>query len=154
MKQPQKNDSLLPVLENINQADRVYCLTLESDIKKTDRIKFDAKLNQLVYWLNDYCYGKQFKKSNKRINIIGGFEVGSMCEMPHYHLVLYHEKEMEKSYQELNAFIRKSWYKLLEAKGSIMGSLVKFEPADNNEAWFNYSLKEVNPRNFETLLWL
>ena len=83
--QKQKNDIFKSILNDIRKSDVTYALTLESDSEKTDRIAFENKVKQLIYWLNEYCYGKTFIEGNRSLSVIGGFEIGLFKGKPHCH---------------------------------------------------------------------
>lgn len=152
--QKQKNDIFNSILNDIRKSDVVYALTLESDSEKTDRIAFDGKVKQLIYWLNEYCYGSQFIKNNRELNIIGGFEIGLFKDKPHCHLVISHNNDMKRSLSELEDFISKKWYRLFNKNRNFMSGLVDFTYVNHIDKAFNYALKKVDNRNFDSLLWL
>ncbi len=152
--QKQKNDIFNSILNDIRKSDVVYALTLESDSEKTDRIAFDGKVKQLIYWLNEYCYGSQFIKNNRELNVIGGFEIGLFKGKPHCHLVISHNNDMKRSLSELEGFISKKWYRLFNKNRNFMSGLVDFTYVNHIDKAFNYALKKVDNRNFDSLLWL
>jgi hypothetical protein len=119
-----------------------YFVTLNSLSK--DRIKFNQQLQQLTTWLNEFCYGSQFRRKEIRLKIVTSPEQGLLNEGLHAHLVITYSSAMTKSHQEINAFIRRKWYRLIGASGSIFGTLVHVEPLVDLEAALNYSLKDFN----------
>lgn len=119
-----------------------YFVTLNSLSK--DRIKFNQQLQQVTTWLNEFCYGSQFRRNEIRLKIVTSPEQGLLNEGLHAHLVITYSPAMTKSHQEINAFIRRKWYRLIGASGSIFGTLVDVKPLIDLEAAVNYSLKDFN----------
>ena len=109
-----------------------------------DKLKFQSQLIKLSLWLNDYCLGASVKRKQKQLNMIAGIEIGYKSEVLHAHIVMTYDPEMRRSYQEINAFIRKKWFALTCAKGSIFSTLLKIEPLDDLRSAVIYSLKDVN----------
>jgi hypothetical protein len=149
-----KNDIFNSIFNDIRNSDVVYALTLQSDSEKTDRIAFEGKVKQLIYWLNEYCYGSQFSKNNRELKVIGGFEIGLFKGKPHCHLVISHNSDMKRSISELECFISKKWYRLFNKNRNFMSGLVDFTYVNHIDKAFNYALKKVDNRNFDSLLWL
>jgi len=110
----------------------------------TDLTHFNHQLTQMATWLNEFCYGSQFRKRGARLKIVTLPEQGLLKEGLHAHLVITYSPEMTKSHQEINAFIRRKWYRMIGASGSIFGTLVDVKPLIDLEAAVNYSLKGFN----------
>jgi hypothetical protein len=108
-----------------------------------DKIKFDAQLRLFADWLNDYCYGRQFK-NKKRLKMIAGIEFGDCNGGLHAHIVIKHDQDMKRSLQEINAVVRKNWGKLIGVKCGLVNNLVNVQPIRNNESFVIYSLKDSN----------
>ena len=110
----------------------------------SDLTHFNHQLTQIAAWLNEFCYGSQFRKRGTRLKIVTLPEQGLLKEGLHAHLVITYSPEMTKSHQEINAFIRRKWYRMIGASGSIFGTLVDVKPLIDLEAAVNYSLKGFN----------
>ena len=110
----------------------------------TDLTHFNRQLSQIATWLNEYCYGSRFRRHGVRLKIVTMPEIGLLNEGLHAHLVITYSSEMTKSHQEINAFIRHKWYRLIGASGSVFGKLVDVQPLIDLEAAVNYSLKDFN----------
>ena len=54
----------------------------------TDLIKFNHQLTQIATWLNEFCYGSQFRKHGARLKIVTLPEQGLMNQGLHAHLVI------------------------------------------------------------------
>lgn len=117
----------------------------------TDLTHFNHQLAQMAAWLNEFCYGSNFRKRGTRLKIVTLPEQGLLKEGLHAHLVITYSPEMTKSHQEINAFIRRKWYRLIEAGGSVFGTLVHVEPLIDLEAAVNYSLKDFNKYTSDNL---
>ena len=108
-----------------------------------DKIKFDEQLRLFADWLNDYCYGRQFK-NKKRLKMIAGIEYGNCNGGLHAHIVIKHDLEMRRSLQEINAVARKNWGRLIGFKCGLTNSLVNVKPFRIYESCLIYSLKNIH----------
>lgn len=149
-----KNQVFLPILESIKEADHQFAVTLCLGWQDFDRLQFEAYVQKMMHWLNIFCYGKNYKNNNKNLIAIGAIQNGEINNKLHAHLELAYNDDVKRSPQEINFFIRKKWYALLNASGSVMGSLVYFKETMSNEAYFHYELREVKSNNTERLLFL
>lgn len=135
----QKIDASIKHLSVFNSGFFVTLNTL-----KNDNVKLSRDLLKLTAWLNDYCYGNKFKRGEKRLRIVAGTEYGRLNEGLHAHIVITFDDDMKRSHQEVNMFIRKKWYKLINAKGSIFGTLADIQVLDDLESTVIYSLKDAD----------
>lgn len=119
-----------------------YWVTLNS--KKSDRIKFEQDLILFANWLNDYCYGKQYERKAKRLKIVACIETGKANEGLHSHLVVTHANDTDRTFAEINAFVRKRWYKLNNLGGSVFGTMVDVQPIGDAQSRISYAAKDVN----------
>lgn len=119
-----------------------YWITLNARTK--DRIQFEQDLVKLSTWLNDYCYGRQFKRAEKRLKIIAAIESGKVNGGLHSHLVVTHPNDTSRSFQEINEFVRKRWYRLNRLKDSIFGTMVNVQLLGNAETRIDYAAKDLN----------
>ena len=126
-----------------------YWITLNARTK--DIIQFEQDLIQFATWLNDYCYGAEFKRNEKRLKIIAGIESGKSYGGLHSHLIVTHANDTSRSFQEINTFVRKRWYKICNLSGSIFGSMVDVQPLGNAEARLGYATKDINASSSDKL---
>lgn len=113
------------VCRNLQGFNSGYFLTLDAITK--DAILFESKIVKLMHWLNVYCYGKNYKKKSKRLKILGVTEIGTRNNGLHIHLVLMHKGDAKRTLYEIDSFIRRKWYRLIGARGSIYGNLVDLQ---------------------------
>ena len=151
-----KNQAFFPILESINQSDNQFAMTLclANQHFYICRDEFEAYVRKIMHWLNVYCYGKNYRKNGKNLIAVGAIQNGDLYNKLHAHIELAYNNDVKRSRQEINFFIRKKWYALLNASGSVMGSLVYFEKTMSNEAYFYYELREVKANNTDRLLFL
>ena len=108
-----------------------------------DPIKFDSVVEKLVWWLNKYCYGRNFIKKLARLRALGGTEYGKINSGLHIHLLITHNDNIDRSWQEIEFFIRDKWYKLMNSRvnSSIYGTLVHIEKIYDVEGIVKYLTK-------------
>ena len=139
-----KTQFLNGCFEYLADFDEGFEITLNTINK--DKIKFDGQLRVFADWLNDYCYGRQFRNKkrliNKRLKMIAGIEYGILNDGLHAHIAIKHDQDMKRSLQEINAVARKNWGKLIGFKCGLTNSLVNVMPYRHYEALVFYSLKD------------
>lgn len=108
-----------------------------------DDIKLNTQVETLLHWLNDHCYGNSYKKYGKRLRGVGVFEIGTVNQGLHIHLVLLHNNDINRTFQELEEFIRIKWYRLINAKSQSAkyGSLVNVQIVGNVNNRVRYMAK-------------
>jgi hypothetical protein len=89
-------------------------LTLNSLTK--DDMKFEKQIDQVIYWLNCYCYGRSFKSKKKCLKSVGVFEVGNINQGLHIHLIIMHNNDTKRTIKDIEQYIRRKWYSLMKAK--------------------------------------
>jgi hypothetical protein len=136
-----KQKIISSTIQWLGEDDNGYWITLNGLTK--DRIKFEQDLNKVTMWLNDYCYGRKYQRGESRFKIVAGIETGSLNGMLHCHIVMTNIDDTDRSYQEINAFIRKHWYLLIGASGSIFGNMVDVQRIDAVENTVGYAFKGV-----------
>ncbi len=127
-----------------------YWLTLDAphiDKRKPDAVQFEQTLGRFAVRLNNYCYGRLFKRREKRLDIIGSVEIGSFMDRPHAHLVVLHDANMTRSFAEVELKSRELWYELTGARGDIYGSLVDIQPVGDIESRLHYAVKRFNAQS-------
>lgn len=90
---------------------RGYFITLNAF--KNDRIQFEQDLSRIAHKLNDYCYGRAYKRQEKRLKIIGAIENGRENGILHAHLVVAQQGETDRTLPEVNSYVRKHWYQTI-----------------------------------------
>lgn len=119
------------------------------------KYKFEYLVAELIKRLNRYCYGKGYVKSaTNRLRSVGGIETGVFNDGLHIHLIIMYGI-IRRDFPDLELFIRKEWYKIIEAKGSFFGTMVDVQPVNNLRTRIEYmcksyyeSRKEFNPTYF------
>jgi len=139
-------------LDSIDKSSQGYLITLVGITKSRDM--FENHLLIFSKWLNDYSLGKKYKKGIDRLEIFGGIERGQINNRLHAHLIIKDHEKVRRSDQELNAFARKSWIKLTQAKASPMSRLIDFQRAHDLKAAATYALKEVRSNSSDNLLYI
>lgn len=108
-----------------------------------DRIIFEQDVSKLAHKLNDYCYGRLYKKGIKRLKIIASIEQGNLNRMLHSHLIVTYDKDMKRPLYGLNAHIRKHWYKTLNLSNQ-NGNMVKVDLLNEINSRISYTTKDTN----------
>jgi len=137
-----KNKVVGDVLKSIGDFKNGYWITLNSFTQ--NEINYEANLQELCNCLNDFCYGRQYRNDSKRLKIIAGIERGSENEKIHSHLIVTHMNDTDRSFVEIEQFVRKRWYRLIESKGTIQGNMVDVQPIGNIESRIQYAIKDIN----------
>ena len=134
--------------------DKGYFVTLNATTR--DKIKFEQDLSKMSHKLNDYCYGRAYKRNDKRLKIIAGIEVGQLNDMLHAHLFIQHDDQMTRTFAEVNAHLRSQWYGIIGLNNS-RGNMVDVAPLGNAASRLSYIVKDtayLKRNDFFNLLWL
>ena len=124
-----------------------YWLTLDApyiDNRKPDAVQFEQTLGKFAVRLNNYCYGRSFRRKEKRLHIIGSVEIGNFMDRPHAHLVVLHDADMTRSFPEVEQQARDIWYDITGARGNSSGNLVDIQPVGDAESRLHYAVKRFN----------
>jgi len=140
------------LIDTVHQNSRGFLLTLVGLTNSKE--KFEEQLLTFSTWMNDYCLGRVFTKQQDRLEIFGSVERGEWGNRLHAHLIIRDHEKVKRSDQELNAFVRKKWIKLIQANASVMSSLVDFQRARHLKSATIYALKEVRSRDSSNLLYI
>lgn len=140
------------LINSIEGSNEGYLLTLVGLTKS--RFLFEQQLLNFSVWLNDYSLGKAFKNKTERLQIFGSIERGKINNRLHAHLIIKGHEKVRRTDQELNAFIRKSWIKLIQAKASPMSTLIDFQRTHDLRAAATYALKDVRSSSSENLIYI
>ena len=127
-----------------------FWLTLDAafaDGHKPDAIAFEKLVNQFMIRLNNFCYGRAFRRRQKQLRACGGIEIGYFMDRPHAHLVVLHDSGMLRSFGEVERKSREIWYALVGARGDINGSLVDMQPVGDIDSRLSYAAKRFNARS-------
>lgn len=118
-----------------------FYITLNS--LKNDRICFEQDIGRFAHKLNDYCYGRLYKRRLKRLKMLGSIEQGSLNGILHTHLLVGHDADMKRSFYDVNAFTRKQWYQTLNLKNSY-GNMVNVAHLNELSSRISYTTKDTN----------
>jgi len=140
------------LINSIDGSDEGYLLTLVGLTKS--QVLFEQQLLNFSVWLNDYSLGKTFKNKTERLQIFGSIERGPINHKLHAHLIIKKHLKVRRSDQELNAFIRKRWIKLIQAKASPMSRLIDFQRTRDLNAAATYAMKQVRSSTSENLIYI
>lgn len=140
------------LVDNLKHDENGYFLTVNALTKS--KKKFEGQLLKLSLWLNDYCFGRQALKKNKRLTIFGGVEIGEINKRLHAHLIIKNNNETKRTIYEINFEVRRLWAKATKAKGSVYNSLVDFQQTHDIKHSAEYSLKKVRTNQSDTLLYI
>ena len=140
------------LIDSLDHNSNGYLVTLTGITDS--REKFENHLLSFSTWLNDYSLGKNYQRKLDRLEIFGSIERGQINNRLHAHLIIKDHEKVRRSDQELNAFARKSWIKLTQAKASPMSRLIDFQRAHDLKAAATYALKEVRSDFSDNLLYI
>jgi hypothetical protein len=140
------------LIDSLDHNSNGYLVTLTGI--SDSREKFENHLLSFSTWLNDYSLGKNYQRKLDRLEIFGSIERGQINNRLHAHLIIKDHEKVRRSDQELNAFARKSWIKLTQAKASPMSRLIDFQRAHDLKAAATYALKEVRSNFSDNLLYI
>lgn len=124
-----------------------YWITLDTpyiEKYKPDAIKFEQTVGKFAVRLNNYCYGRAFRRKEKRLNIIGSLGVGHFMDRPHAHLIVQHDSDVQRSFVEVEQKCREIWYEVTNARGDIFGSLVDIQPIGDAENRQKYAASHIS----------
>ena len=134
--------------------DKGYFVTLNATTR--DKIKFEQDLSKMAHKLNDYCYGRAYKRKAKQLKIIAGIEIGQLNEMLHAHLLIQNDDQMARTFAEVNAHLRPQWYGIIGSK-NFSGNMVDVAPLGNIASRISYLVKDtayLKRNDFFNLVWL
>ena len=138
--------------ELVTLDDKWFFLTLNATTRS--RYQFDEDLIKLSKWVNRFCLGRSALKHGNKLIICGSVELGKLQDGLHVHLIMNKPQVVKRSDQEIHMFIRRSWMKLTEAKGSLMGNLVHFQEAESLKSVLDYSVKTVKTLQNDNLVYI
>jgi hypothetical protein len=129
------------VKKDLNNFNTGLFLTLNT--LTNDYVKFEAQIERLIYWLNCFCYGRSFKNKNKRLKSVGAFEVGTINQGLHMHLIIMHNNDTKRTIKDIEQYIRRKWYRLIGAKSESCksGNLIDLRVAHDVEGCVCYITK-------------
>ncbi|MES2578985.1 MAG: hypothetical protein V4552_00450 [Pseudomonadota bacterium] len=131
-----------------------YFVTLNA--RTNDKIQFEQDLSKFAHKLNDYCYGRAYKRKEKRLKFMAGIEIGQLNEMLHAHLFIQHDDQMSRTFDEVSSHIRNQWYGLIGLNNT-KGSMVDVSPIGNVPTRLSYIVKDtayLKRNDFFNLIWL
>lgn len=113
------------------------------DAVKNDRIQFEQDLSRIAHKLNDFCYGRAYKRKEKRLKIIGGIETGKENGILHAHLIVAQQGETDRTLPEVNGYVRKHWYKTIGFYDHL-GTMVNVQDIGRVHDRIAYITKDTN----------
>lgn len=139
------------IYEEAKKYETRYFLTLNALTR--DQISFETNLGKLSHRLNKYCYGRSYIKRKKRLRILGYIEQGELNLGLHIHLIVMHNNDTKRSFEDINTYIRKNWYWLIKARGTSFGNLVDLQLVREIKNVLRYITKTFysNQREFSPL---
>ncbi len=124
----------------ISGSNNGYFITLNTINK--DKISFEQDLSKIAHKLNDYVYGRNYRRNFKRLKIIAGIETGKENGILHAHLVVAHQGETNRQLFDINCYLRRHWYKLI-GLNDYDGSMVNIQKIGDSDSRITYILKDT-----------
>lgn len=119
-----------------------YFITLNT--LKKDRIQFEVELRKIAQKLNDFCFGRAYRRREKQLKIIAGIESGKVDEILHAHLIVQFPHETKRTLFEIDSFIRKNWCRQIGIANISQGSMVNVQHLGSAEGRIGYIIKDTN----------
>jgi hypothetical protein len=120
-----------------------YWVTLNALHK--NEVTLNVSLIELSKRLNVFCYGNNFAKGVKKLAIRGALQRGNVYQGLHAHLIIMQNGETDRSFNAVEHYIRRQWYRLNGAKGFSNGNLVNVQPVSDVAARIDYALRDFSP---------
>lgn len=136
-----KNKLISDLSSEFSADSRGYFITLNA--VKNDKIQFEQDLSNIAHKLNDFCYGRAYKRKEKRLKIIGGIENGKENGILHAHLIVAHQGETDRTLPEVNSYVRKHWYKTIGFFDHF-GTMVDVQDIGEAAGRIGYIVKDTN----------
>ena len=132
------NEAVLKDLDNYE----VGCFITVNAFTK-DVIKHEALVLTLSKWINFYCYGRAFRRGEKRLKIISASEFGTVNQGLHSHFMVMNNNDITKKIQQIEAFVHRKWPVLIDAKYKTnrFSNLVDCREIDNVAGCLDYITK-------------
>ena len=129
------------VLQDLENYESGWLLTLNAIT--TDFIKHENLIRLITYWINKHCYGRAFKRGEKRLRIVSASEIGTINQGLHSHLIIMHNNDIRRTFKQIEAFVHKQWYLLINAnyKQNHFRNLVDYREIDSLEGCLEYITK-------------
>lgn len=129
------------VLQDLENYEVGSLLTLNA--LTTDFIKHEKLVALLTNWINFYCYGRAFRRGEIRLRIVSASEIGTVNQGLHSHLIIMHNNDISRSFQQIEAFIYRKWYLLINAnyKHNQLRNLFDYREIDSLEGCLEYITK-------------
>lgn len=123
----------------VGSANCGFFVTLNSVLR--DRIQFEQHLCKFAHRLNGFCFGRAYERKEKRLKIVAGIETGKLNNMLHAHLAVNNVDDTRRNFHEINVYVRKHWYKLIE-QNNIFGTMVDVRPITESAGAISYLTKD------------
>jgi len=127
-----------------------YWITVDAlhvDKKKPDALQFEQTVGKFTNRLNNFCYGRAYRRHEKRLKIFGAVEIGNFTDRPHAHLLVLHDGDVQRGFHEVERKARDAWYELVGARGNIYSNLVDVQPIGDARSRLQYAIKQFDPHN-------
>ena len=139
-----KQKMIESIINDFRHYEAGYFLTINALTSKKEL--FESQIVTITHWLNKYCYGRSYQRKLKLLRVVGVFEIGTVNEGLHIHLIIMHEFT-KRTFEEINAFLRKKCYRLMNARGSIFGSLIDLQLVGDLDSRVEYISKTFYQEN-------
>lgn len=122
-------------------------LTLKAS--HSNKFRFETQLQSISNYLNEYCYGKSYKKKLKQLRIVATTQIDEINQGLHANVTIMFNNDMVKTLQELKDFIKRNWCKIIGAKFSNANKLMDVRPIVDVHSTIEFSLKSFNYKHQE-----
>lgn len=121
-----------------------YFLTLNALM--SDTIKQEEQVKTLIHWLNCYCYNRKYRRNEIRLKVVGVSEIGTINQGLHMHLMIFHNKNTNRTFNDIESFVKAKWCLIISANrnSSKYGNLVDLRVIDDLDGCIKYVTKTYN----------
>lgn len=120
-----------------------YWVTL--NVLHKNEVTLNGSLLELSKRLNIFCYGNNYKRNFKKLEIRGALQRGNVYQGLHAHLIIMQNGETDRSFNAVEHYIRCQWYRLNGIKGCSNGNLVNVQPVSDVATRISYALRDFSP---------
>lgn len=116
------------LFDDLNKYQTGFFLTLNT--YRENIYKFEEQVRKLLQWLNFFCYGNAYNREEIRLSMVGVIENGDEKNGLHVHVIIRHNNDTRKTMRDIESFIRRKWYILIEGnmRSHEYGNLVNLKP--------------------------
>ncbi len=131
----------LEIVEWLGANNQGFFVTLNGLTK--DRVYFEQDLGRFSHRLNDFCLGRSYKRKEARLKVLAGIETGTSSHLFHAHLAITTDKQIQRTFKEVNAYTRKQWYSIIGINNPF-GSMVNVQPIGDLGGRVDYLAKDFH----------